>query len=142
VENRIRQRAFDIFSGSGFFGRDLDNWLLAEEEVTLKPSIELRETDSQFQVEIALPGVDPKSIDIEVTAEDILVKAEIRHEHDEKSGDVQQCEFKSGHLFRAIRLPKRINTEKVKAEMKDGMLHLTADIAEEARAKKISVQAA
>ena len=91
---------------------------------------------------MALPGVDPKSIDIEATADDILVKAEIRHEHDEKSGEVHQCEFKSGSLFRAIRLPKKIHPERVKAEIKDGMLQLTADIAEQARAKKVSVHVA
>jgi HSP20 family molecular chaperone IbpA len=46
------------------------------------------------------------------------------------------------HLFRAIKLPKKIDPDKVKAELKNGMLYLTADIAAEAPAKKISIQAA
>jgi HSP20 family molecular chaperone IbpA len=142
MEDRIRCRAFEIFSENGLLGRDLDNWLIAEEEVTCKPSLELREKDNHFILEIAIPGVDPKAIDIEVTPEHILMKAEQRHQHDEKQGDVHVCEFKSGNLFRAIGLPKKINPEKVKAEFKNGMLVLTAEIAEEARAKKVAVQAA
>jgi len=142
AEERIRERAFDIFSGDGLFGWDLDNWLLAEKEITLKPSIELREKDNQFKLEIAVSGVDAKAIDIEVTPEDVLVKAKFRHEHEEKEGDVHTCEFKSGSLFRAVKLPKRIDPDKVKAELKNGILYLTADIAEASGAKKVAIQAA
>ena len=75
-------------------------------------------------------------------AEDILVKAELRHEHEEKKGNVHVCEFASGNLFRTIHLPKRIDPDKVKAEFKNGMLTLKAEIAEEVQTKKISVGAA
>jgi HSP20 family protein len=142
AENRIRARAFEIFAGNGLFGRDLDNWLLAEDELTLRPSIELREKDNQFRLKISVPGVDPKAIDIEATSEDILVKAELHHEHDAKEGDVHTCEFRSGSLFRAVKLPKKIDPNKVRAEVKNGMLILTADIVEGSRARKVSVQTA
>jgi HSP20 family molecular chaperone IbpA len=45
-------------------------------------------------------------------------------------------------LFRSIHLPRKINPDKVKAEFKNGMLRLTAEIAEEARARKIKPEAA
>jgi hypothetical protein len=76
-----------------------------------------------------------------VTAEDILVKAEMRHEHEETKGKVHVCEFASGNLFRTIHLPKRIDPDKVTAEFKNGMLTLKAEIAEEVQTKKISVGA-
>jgi len=44
--------------------------------------------------------------------------------------------------IRSIHLPKTINTDKVKAEFKNGLLRLTAEIAEEARGKKIKPEAA
>jgi HSP20 family molecular chaperone IbpA len=65
TENRIRARAYEIFSGSGFSGRDLDHWLMAEDEITLRPSMELREKGNQFKLKIAVPDVDPKAIDID-----------------------------------------------------------------------------
>jgi HSP20 family molecular chaperone IbpA len=85
MRERIMQRAFEIFDSNGHvFGRDLDDWLQADRELTWKPSIELEEKDNEFRLQIGVPGVDPKNIDIEVTAEDILLKAELRHEHEEK----------------------------------------------------------
>jgi HSP20 family protein len=142
VENRIRQRAFELFSGNGILGRDLSNWLNAEDELTWKPSIELREKDNQFKIEIAVPGVEAKALDIEVTPENVLVKGETRREHKEEKGNIQTSEFKYGNLFRAIQLPKKIDPDKVKAELKNGILYLTADIAAESQAKKVSIQAA
>jgi len=107
-----------------------------------QPSIELEEKDDEFRLQVAVPGVDPKDIDIEVTPEDILVKADVYHEHKEKKGELYACEFASGNLFRSIHLPKKIDADKVKAEFKNGMLRLKAPIAAEARAKKITVEAA
>jgi HSP20 family protein len=141
IQNRIMRRAHEIFEHSGaLFGRDLDNWLQAEQELLWKPALELRETDGEFQLEAALSGVDPKDIDIEVTPEDIVLKAEVQHRHKEEI--VHICEFESGNLFRSIHLPRKINPDKVKAEFKNGMLRLTAEIAEEARARKIKPEAA
>ena len=143
MQNRIMQRAHEIFSESGgTFGRDLEDWLQAERELVWKPAIELTEKDNEFCLEIAAAGVDPRDIDIEVTPEDILVKANVQHEHGERKGDVYYCEFECGNLFRSIRLPKRIDADKVKAEFKNGLLTLRAPVAEEARAKKISIEAA
>jgi HSP20 family protein len=143
MQDRIMRRAYEIFSGNGgIFGRDIEDWLQAERELVWKPAIELEEKENEFLLQVAAPGIDPKDIDIEVTPEDILVKANIHHEHNEKKGDVYACEFASGNLFRSIHLPKRIDPDKVKAEFKNGMLSLKAPVAQEARAKKVTVQAA
>ena len=121
-------------------GRDLDHWLQAQRELLWKPAVELREADGEFVLEAAVSGLDPKDIDIEVTPEDIVLKRDIQHE--EKKGTVHICEFQSGRMFRSIHLSKRINPDKVKAEIKDGLLKLKAEIVEEARAKKIKPEAA
>jgi HSP20 family protein len=143
MQDRLMQRAYDIFrTNGGSVGRDLADWLEAERELVWRPNIELEEKDNEFRLKVAVPGVDPKDIDIEVSPQDILVKAELRHEHKEKKGEIHTCEFASGNLFRSIHLPKRIDTDKVKAEFKNGMLTLKAAVAEQARAKKVAVDAA
>lgn len=141
VEERVMQRAYDLFkSGSG--SNDLENWFAAERELVWKPSMELREKGNEFEIDIAVPGVDPKAIDIEVTPEELLVKAEMQHEHKEEKGKVHTCEFQSGNLFRAITFPKNIDTDKVKADFKNGMLKITAPISASKQSRKIDVQAA
>jgi HSP20 family protein len=77
-----------------------------------------------------------------VTPEDIVLKADIQHEHNEQKGIVHYCEFETGKMFRSIHLPKKIDPDKVKAEFKNGLLRLTAEIAVEARAKTIKPEAA
>ena len=82
LHDRIMKRAYELFDGNGnVFGKDIDNWLEAERELVWKPAIELEEKDNQIRLQIATPGIDPKDVHIEVTPEDILVKAETRYEH-------------------------------------------------------------
>ena len=46
-----------------------------------------------------------------------------------------------GNLFRSIQFPKTINPDKVKAEFKNGVLHVSAAIAAEAQSKRIELKA-
>jgi HSP20 family protein len=143
MHDRIVSRAYEIFDGNGqILGKDLDDWLQAERELLWEPSIELAEKDDEFLVRAAVPGMEAKDIQVEVTADDLLVKAETRHEHKEEKGKVYKCEFESGRLFRQIQFPKRIDPDKVKAEFKNGMLTITASIAKEQQTKKIAIAAA
>jgi HSP20 family molecular chaperone IbpA len=143
IQERITQRAYEIFERNGaVFGRELDNWLQAEEELLWKPSIELREKNGELLIEAALSGLDPKDVEIEVTPEDIILKAETQHQHQEQKSIVHICEFKTGMMFRSIHLPRKINPDRVKAEFNNGLLRLTAQIAQETRATKSRSEAA
>jgi len=141
MHDRITRRAYEIFTSSGgLFGKDLEDWRQAEQELVWRPAMELTEKGNEFRLEIAAAGVDPKEIDIEVTPEDILIKADIHHEHGEKKGDVYACEFAHGNLFRSIHLPKKIEPGKVKAEFKNGLLTLNAPIAREAHTETFPIE--
>ena len=130
MHDRIMKRAFELFDGSGHsFGTELDDWLAAERELVWRPPVELTEKDNEFSLRIAAPGLDPMNIDIEVTPECLLVKAETLHEHDEDRGRVHASEFESGKLFRLIQFPKTINPDKIKVEFNNGVLQVHAAIA-------------
>jgi len=143
MQDRIMRRAYEIFEQNGsMFGRDEENWAQAERELVWKPAFELTERDGQFQLEVAVSGVDAKDIDIEVTPQDIVLTSNTQHQHTQQKGIVHHCEFQPGKMFRAIHLPKKIDTDKVKAEIKNGLLRLTAQVAAGARAKTIKPEAA
>src|SRR5205807_641153 len=96
IQDRIMRRAYEIFEQNGStLGRDLDNWAQAEREMVWKPAFELSEKDGRFQLEAAISGVDPKDIDIEVTPEDIVLKAETQRQHTTQKGLVHYSEFQS-----------------------------------------------
>jgi HSP20 family molecular chaperone IbpA len=137
MQDRIMRRAHEIFEQNGSaLDRDLDNWTQAERELIWRPAFELSEKDGRFHLEAAISGLNPKDIQVEVTPEDIVLKAETRHEHHGEKGFVHYCEFQSGTMFRAIHLPKKIDPAKVKAEFKNGLLRLTAEITSEAKKDK------
>ena len=139
VTERITRRAHEIFEKVG--GSDLDNWLAAENEVVWKPAIELRETESHFLLTVAVPGVDPKEIEVEATPDDVVIKADIHHEHSKDEGAVHSCEFMCGSMFRSIHFPKKVNPEAVKAEYKNGLVRIQAPLSKE-QTRKIEIDAA
>jgi HSP20 family protein len=143
LQDSIMRRAYEIFEqNGGTQGRDVENWAQAERELVWRPAFELCEKDGRFQLEAAVAGVDAKDIDIEVTPEDLVLRAGLQHQHNEQKGTVHYCNFESGRMFLSIHLPKRIDPDKVKAEVKNGLLRLNAEIAQEARAKKVKPEAA
>jgi HSP20 family molecular chaperone IbpA len=143
MQDRIMRRAYEIFEQTGnALGRDLENWTQAERELVWKPHFELCEKDNEFQLKVAVAGVEAKDIDIEGTPEDIVLTANTQHQHTDEKGIVHYCEFETGKMFRAIHLPKKIDPDKVKVEFKNGLLRLTAEIAKEARARTLKPEAA
>ena len=140
MNERIMRRAREIFESRG--GSDLDNWLAAENEIVWRPAIELRETDTELLLSVAAPGVDPKDFDIEATPEDIVIKANVHHEHTDDQGAVHSCEFTCGSMFRTIHFPSRINPDAVKAEYKNGILKIQAPLSKDQPSRKIEIDAA
>lgn len=143
IQDRIMRRAYEIFEqDGGASGRDFEHWTRAERELYCKPAIELAESDGHFVLQAAMAGLEAKDIDIEVAPEDIVLRAEVHHEHTGRKGTVHYTELETGKLFRSIHLPKTIDADTVKAEFKNGLLRLTAEIADEAISKKTKPEAA
>ena len=142
LHQAIRARAYDLFRNGGTpWSSALRDWLTAERELVGKPPIELRQADNHFELFAALPGVDAKHLDVQITPEDLLIKADAPHEHAAEA-TVHLCEFGPGQIFRSIHFPEKIDPESAKAELKDGMLHVTAAIAKIVEPKKVDVKAA
>jgi HSP20 family protein len=78
-------------------------------------SIELKEKDNAFEVKVAMAGVDPRDLQVEVTGDELLVNAVTKTEKKEEKENVQYSEFASGSLFRSIRFPNKVNADSVKA---------------------------
>jgi HSP20 family protein len=142
LHQAIRERAYDLFRNGGTpWGSALRDWLTAERELVARPPIELRQADNHFEVLAALPGIEAKHVNVQITPEDVLIKADAPHEHAAEA-TVHVCEFGPGKIVRSIHFPEKIDPESAKAELKNGMLHVTAAIAKAAEAKKVEIKAA
>jgi len=141
IQQQITERAFDLFNRRGAaVGRALDDWLGAERETIWKPPVELVEKDGEFLVEAAISGVPPKEMDVQITAEELLIQGNGAHQH--RPGEiVHSCEFRPGTLFRTVRFPRRIDPDKVRAEYHDGLLRVWAPAAKDAGPRKVELEA-
>ena len=143
LHQRIAGRAYELFRGRGTLWSDAwADWLTAERETVWKPPIELREKDGTFRVEAALAGVDPKDVNVDITPQDLVIKAETEHRHSKDEGQVHQCEFVAGQIFRSVHFPKPVDVAKAKAECRNGLLIVTAPILAEAKATRLDIKAA
>ncbi len=143
LNTAISRRAYDLFRRRGEpSGEPMADWLNAEQELVWKPAIELRQKETRFEVLAATPGVEPKDLDVEITPEDVLIKADIRHRHTPEEGAVQVCEFVGGRLFRSVHFPEKVDPASATAEYRNGMLHVTASIAKPAVQKRVDITTA
>ena len=142
LDQRIARRAYDLFLSRDGWGDAVGDWLTAEREMVWKPAVELREKDGTFIVVAALPGVEAKDITIDITPQDVVIKAGTEHRHTEDKGHVHRCEFTAGEVFRSLPFPKTVDVARAKTEYQNGMLNITVPIAAATRAKRVDVRAA
>ena len=141
VQRRITERAQLIFrERRNRIGDAVQDWLRAEHETIWRPPLEVVRTNDAFIIEAAIAGVDPKRLDLRVTPEELLLTADIHHSVQEQEGDVLLSEFVDGPLFRSYRFPEAIDPASVSAECHNGLLRVTAPLAQPA--KRVAVQAA
>jgi HSP20 family protein len=136
------QKAYEFFlKRGGEFGREIDDWFKAESEVLRPVSVEITETDKQINVNAAVPGFKPEEIQISVDGNLLILSGETKAETEKEDENTVYSEWRSNRFFRQLRLPAEVNADKVKANLKDGILNLKLPKAAPHEAKQISVSA-
>ncbi|CAI4030813.1 Hsp20/alpha crystallin family protein [Nitrospira tepida] len=106
------------------------------------PSVDISETDEEFQIKAELPGV--KKEDVKVTLENgiLTLQGERKQEREDKDLKFHRIERSYGQFVRSFTLPDLVDDAKVKAEYKDGVLNLRLPKSEKAKPKAIEVKVA
>jgi HSP20 family protein len=105
----------------------------------LAPSLDVSESDQEITVQAELPGVDPKDLDITVTADRITISGEKKEAVEKTDKNYHHKEIRSGNFSRTISLPAGVDTENVVADHKNGILTVRLKKSQASAAKKISV---
>ena len=91
---------------------------------------------------MALAGVEPRQLDIQVTRDTLLIKADTPHTHPETKGIVHVCEFSARAAVSCDKACCADRSGGRQSGVPDGLLRVTAAIAPQVQAKKVDVQAA
>ena len=103
------------------------------------PAAELTETEEDLLLRLEVPGIKPDELEIEAMAKSISIKGERKSLVNSDDSNKTRTEFRYGSFQRVIPLPVRIQNTEVKAEYKDGILHLTLPKADEEKNKVVKV---
>jgi len=133
LQNEMNRMLDRFFKGGDLsdFGMETGAWI---------PPIDLAESDEKFMVKAEIPGIDPKEIDISVKDNTLLIKGEKKEEKEEKGKNYYRMERRYGGFSRSIDLPSSVDTNKVTAECKNGVLEITLQKKEEVKPKQINVK--
>lgn len=120
---REMNRLFDNFFG----GSNLSPWASFEGGTSqvFTPRVDMSETEKEIKVSVELPGLDENDIDVALTRDTLTIKGEKKEELEEKGTDYYRMERSYGSFTRSIPLPVDVNTDKVEATFKKGILYVT-----------------
>jgi HSP20 family protein len=122
-----------------FFTRDLWDWGLSNNSVTNTtiPSVNIKETNDNFEVEVAAPGMKKEDFRVELDGNMLTISSERSDESNEKDGEnYSRREFSYQSFQRKFQLPKDVvDADKIEARYENGLLHLVIPKKEEAKQK-------
>ncbi len=143
IFNTISRRAYEIFETKGhFLGHDLDHWFQAEAELLHPVHIDVTESGDALNVKAEVPGFHQKELEINVESRRLVISGKRETKREEKNGKTVYSETCSNQIMRIIDLPADVETEKVTATLKNGILELSLPKALKARSVRVEPKVA
>lgn len=88
--------------------------------------VNIKETESAFQLELAAPGLRKEDFNIEIDKDVLTISSETKKENTEnEEGKFTRREFVHTSFKRAFTLPENVNAEDINAAYKDGVLKVS-----------------
>jgi HSP20 family protein len=103
------------------------------------PSVNLKETDTKLEVELAAPGMKRDDFKVEIDNNILLISSEKEEETEEvrKKDNYVRKEFNYQSFCRTFSLPETVDENKIEASYKDGILHVAIAKKESAKRKTL-----
>lgn len=117
---------FETFPSFPKFGGDL--------------AVDVYEKDNNVIAEMNLPGINPDNIEISVENNYLHVSGSREESKEEKKKHYYSKEIKRGSFERVVRLPSKVQEDKVSAEFKNGELLITLPKSAETSSKKVKIE--
>jgi len=127
----VKSPMFPSFPGffDDFISRDIFGW---NEKNFAKigstfPSVNLRETDKEFKIELAAPGLKKDDFKVEWHNGMLTISSEKKEEKEnkDKDGNFLRREFSYESFTRSFSMPENIKEDSVDAIYSDGILHIS-----------------
>ncbi len=123
-----------------FLNRDWYDWNNQNFSLTntTLPSVNIKETENEFEVEMAAPGMKKDDFRIELNNSVLTISSEKQSENETKEGKtVTRREFSYQSFSRSFTLPAIVETDRITAKYENGILLINIPKKEEAKPKPL-----
>lgn len=101
------------------------------------PLADVSETDDAYLVEVDLPGVKSKDINIEVTRNELVITGELKQT--ERKGLLRRKQRRVGEFEFRIALPREVDADQIEANLADGVLTVRIPKHETAKPRRVEI---
>ncbi len=103
------------------------------------PAVDVVEKDKAYEVTAELPGMDEKNIEVKVANGTLTIKGEKSEDKEEKRKNYYLAERRYGSFERRFQIPQGVDTGKIEASFKKGVLTITLPKTPEAQAAEKTI---
>ena len=132
--------SYDPFQGLRLF-EDAVTRLMAEPSTgrPWAPAVDILETEDAIALKADVPEVNSKDLDIRVENNTLTLRGHRKFEKDDKIKGWHRIERSYGEFVRTFALPNTVDTEKVEADYKDGVLTVKLPKKEAAKPRQVRI---
>ena len=106
------------------------------------PPLNVYDDGESVVVRAEIPGVDPKSIEVNASSKSLTIKGERPKQVGDEKQSFHRRERGYGRFNRSLTLPQEVNPDKVRAEYRLGILEVVLPKSEDIKPRKIDVRQA
>lgn len=126
----IRNRMAELMQAT--LGADPSGFLRWE------PPVDIEETDDAFLVEADVPGVKRQDVDVELRDNQLTIRGEVQER--ERVGILRRRTRRTGEFDYRVTLPGEVESDRVEADLEDGVLRIHVPKAAKAQRRRIEVK--
>lgn len=131
--NRYYNNLFDDFLGSSLLDSE------ACKAVDWSPRMEVEESENAFFLNVEVPGMKKKDIDISIKENVITISGEKKAKEQKKESAYYLNEVRYGKFSRSFKLPGNVDIDKIKGNWNEGVLTVEVPKTEITKPRKIEI---
>jgi len=104
-----------------------------------QPRVDIFETDNELTLYADLPGVRPEDVDLRFEGGELILQGRVQRR--ERAGQALLGEYEEGDYFRVFQIHESIDSTRIEAECKHGVLKVHLPKVEAAKPRQVTVKA-
>lgn len=104
------------------------------------PQLDVIDRDKDLLIRVEVPGVEKKDIEVSVSDTALTIKGCVSRETREQKKNYFRCEIAQGNFSRSLSLPSGVDSTKIGAALKDGILEIVLPKQESAQRRSVEVK--